>query len=459
MNRGEYLINADYAAMDAKDPLTKKSKIAKCKKCGIESEATDSFVKISGSLLSSPKDVYCPLCSRDVANKKITLVQFAIAMLILMSGVFGWLTVNLVLLYVLLIPLIFLHELAHLGTALIFHFKVLGVMINSGKSLVKKNLFGISFTLNAIPSSGGYTHFLIPPLAYARLKFFLVVFSGPLFHLFSIATIILLTSSSTIQLNSLTGNFAPWSAFLAANILLLVLNIIPHRTLSIAATNIGNDGWQLIKIPRLRKKEVTRHFANFYTHMAKSYLSRGLRDKALEAINKARELSPEDPCILIDQGSVLANSGDYLVARAIFRKLLSEDDLSPTTSFINMNNLAWTDLVMGKSSLLAEADEYSFKAYRNMPWNTSVMGTRGAVLVALGNLDDGEELLKQALSKNSDDPISSADCFYWLAMAEEKRGNRNSAIEFLRQAKDLDHDSKLFLKTELSHPFTNPNID
>ncbi|HKF55721.1 MAG TPA: site-2 protease family protein [Blastocatellia bacterium] len=63
-------------------------------------------------------------------------------------------------------------------------------------------------------------------------------------------------------------------------------------------------------------------------------------------------------------------------------------------------------------------------------------GTRGAVLVCLGRVDEGIGMLRKAYSRHRD--LHSRACnAYWIGIAEARRGNHAKGTEWIRTANTI----------------------
>jgi hypothetical protein len=93
--------------------------------------------------------------------------------------------------------------------------------------------------------------------------------------------------------------------------------------------------------------------------------------------------------------------------------------------------------MLGDADLMAEADAFSADAWTALPWMPTLCGTRGAVLVEQGELDEGIRLLRTALKKNESAYNRAVNaCF--LALGEARRGDDAAAQTYLETAGTLD---------------------
>ena len=109
------------------------------------------------------------------------------------------------------------------------------------------------------------------------------------------------------------------------------------------------------------------------------------------------------------------NQQDYIRARQVFLQLLPEQSKPRITLYLE--NIAYADALIGDPALLPEADAYSKEAYNAISWVPSIVGTRGTVLVALGQFEEGIRFLKESFEKATS-PRSKAENACHLAMAQ-----------------------------------------
>jgi tetratricopeptide (TPR) repeat protein len=115
---------------------------------------------------------------------------------------------------------------------------------------------------------------------------------------------------------------------------------------------------------------------------------------------------------------------------------------APPHRAIFLNNLAWANLMAGGDDRLGEADRYSQQAMRLTPWVAAIKGTRGSVLVALGQTGEGLSLLEEAIVENDENADKALNaCF--LAIGYQKEGNETASRKFLDKVRTLDPQCEL----------------
>ncbi len=76
-----------------------------------------------------------------------------------------------------------------------------------------------------------------------------------------------------------------------------------------------------------------------------------------------------------------------------------------------------------------EADRYSAEAHKNLPCVAPIRRTRGSVLIELGQVEEGLELLRSSLEK-TDTPKEKASTMCYIAIGEARRrqSGRSAAL-------------------------------
>ena len=155
-------------------------------------------------------------------------------------------------------------------------------------------------------------------------------------------------------------------------------------------------------------------------------------------IDEALRRHPTSPSAQIGMGYLLTKLRDFDGARQVFAATLAANRvLKPAMRYVLLNNIAYAHAVLRDPDRLDEADRYSAEAYKNAPWVPAFVGTRGTVLVARGQTEEGVALLRRAMDA-SDEESGKAENACELAMAEMSRGDLASARRYLDLARRWD---------------------
>jgi tetratricopeptide (TPR) repeat protein len=176
-------------------------------------------------------------------------------------------------------------------------------------------------------------------------------------------------------------------------------------------------------------------------------VDRGDSQAAREWAQRGLALYPQQPMMINALGFAYSHLREYDKARAAFLQVLEcAEKPSESVKFLALNNIAFADLMLEDPALLAQADEYSELAYKNCPWEPAITGTRGGVLVALGKVATGLDLLKKAMALNPDRQGKALEACL-IAQGEMKRGNFMEGKKYLSAAMDLDPECELLERT------------
>jgi tetratricopeptide (TPR) repeat protein len=160
-------------------------------------------------------------------------------------------------------------------------------------------------------------------------------------------------------------------------------------------------------------------------------------DEAASRAEAALAIEPDEFLARFVLGLAQLARGRFAEGRRLQAELLAIPGLDPAQRRLLLNNIAWADYLIGDPWLRDEADRYSTEAYSGDPDQPAYQGTRGAVLVWLGRIDEGLELLRQAHVGNpkARSRALNACC---IAEAEAQRGDLDTATKALEEARGLD---------------------
>jgi tetratricopeptide (TPR) repeat protein len=411
-----------------------------CRKCGKESAIKEAYTSVRVKW-NNVEEFVCFECATKQQARSLFSSFLMLFILGLVLNIFtstSWLGkfyLYLSLGLVLSIPLVVLHEVAHLLVARIVGLRVFAIHLGTGKIIYSVRFLGLRWVLRQIPISG-VTIVAGPLIPRYRLRKFLTYLAGPGLHL------VLLF----ISLGLLSGQlFAPVTNLIQTlaqagfwiNLLMLVGNLYPHK-IATSAGVAGTDGWAMLHVFRLSPAELEAQQAIYFVLEANEAIEQGQKEAARPWVEKGQELYPNNPLIVNLAGFVYSHLAEYQRARSAFLQTL-ESDPPPSAGlkYLAMNNIAFVDLMLEDPALLPEADAYSEQAYQNFSWEPLIVGTRGAVLVTLGKPDEGIELLKKAMA-GSFDPTSKAMDACLIVRGEIQRGNNAEAKKYLEAARQLD---------------------
>jgi tetratricopeptide (TPR) repeat protein len=423
----------------------------KCSRCGVESEIEQAFV-VRRRWLGLVKRIYCPACWEKVFLRDQLFSLAAVLLLVFLLDALHFgrgpyrALLDFLFLAAIYISLMVAHELAHTAAGLLLGVRVFRVIFGYGKTLWTGRAFGIAWEWHLWPVGAG-TLMAVPPQRGSRWRLFGAILAGPALHA------LLLAAAFALQLflSILQGWFGVDVAlliravgfFLFVDLMMLIFNAVPMKA---GATfgRAGTDGLQLIHQALLKPEEQALQEQSYYVMEA---LDAGLRNDP-EAVRHWVEEGlarfPGQTVLRASLGVNLIRQKRFPEAREVFAALIpSEEAKRPFFKYLMYNNAAYADLLTRDPALLPEADRYSAEAYRQLPWEPSVIGTRGAVLAGMGRLEEGIALLREALRKQKEDSGKAADAYH-LAAAEGRRGNAEESRRYFALARRYDPKSYLF---------------
>ncbi len=143
------------------------------------------------------------------------------------------------------------------------------------------------------------------------------------------------------------------------------------------------------------------------------------RDKALAMLSQAIDRDPQDVDSLFKLASLHQESRQFEKAKEYYEQLLQ---IQPNHT-LSLNNLAWIYL----DGNINQAVELARRAHEQAPGSAAIADTYGYFLVRDGQHQQGLDLLQQAASDIPEDN----DIQYHLALAYEKNGQRDKALDIL----------------------------
>jgi tetratricopeptide (TPR) repeat protein len=422
----------------------------KCSRCGVESNIAGAFLvrKHLGGWITR---AYCPAC-RESEFLRGQLMSVAAAALLLggldaltLGRGLQRLLLDFAFLFLVNIPLLAAHELAHAAAARLLGVRVFRVHFGYGRLLFSRRLFGIVWEIRLWLLGGG-TLMSSPPQSRSRARLFGAVLAGPATHLL----LVFLTLAFQMILLALGGWFGAdvlqlysWSRlFFIFNGIALIVNLIPVKT-RVPVGQVGTDGWQLLHLALSKPAEQDARLLAYYQLEYLDASDRGDFDAASAWAERGLARFPDDPNLRNSLAVAQMKRRRFAASREIFRALLSSPEAeNPVFENLMFNNVAYSDVLLKDPDLLPEADDYSRKALSQLGWEPSIIGTRGAVLIELGRLEEGIALLKKALARHSDAFSRAADAYH-LAVGESRRGNAAGSRKYLEMARRWD--PKFFL--------------
>jgi hypothetical protein len=318
-----------------------------------------------------------------------------------------------------------LHELGHLYAGRAVGVVPVLLRLGSEGTLFELSLKRITLVIGIIPF-GGRVQGLHSP---SRRALAIFILGGPLIN-----ALLLLLAVTVIKLGGVTATRSPDFVFyyaLIANAMLLAGSLIPWSSTR-KGVPFSSDGKKLLELLLPPPSTITT---------------------ADSAESKTTTVSDDDP--LKNWGlTVACVAAESLLAGYRFMLNNPEASTQPRTHLLDA--FATTVLMYGYSPAFPEADRYSRELLEAKPDEWTTKGTRGSVLVELGEIESGFAVLL-SVYENSPSTVDKAISAAYLGLAEFKRGNRLQASEWCRSAAAV-HPNFPILKRlqELLRPADSP---
>ena len=429
---------------------------AKCDRCGATTTTAESFFKERLSFRRKIQTL-CPNCwnkKTSTVYRRILIFQLSpgpLGILLLSfardSG-FGWLLLNLFLFQLFLILSIIPHELGHALAAKCLGWRVFRIFLGYGPSVAKRRLFGFETELRAIPVGGLV---LTTPRTFEHLfrKYLAIILAGPCVNLaLAAAALPLLEPDQFWSLAGIDTHLLPLRMFLFSNFAVLLESLWPH----LIATPLGkipSDGKQLLQILRRKKEHAAEIHALCFALEGAECHQQGKYAEAESWFQRGLKLYPQNVHLLTWRGNNLLDLRRFSDARESYLKILPLVENQAISRAILLNNIAFTNTLIGGTNLLEEADRFSNEAMTVLSWMPPVRGTRGTVLAVLGKTDEAVPLLSEAMQAN-DTAHGKALNACLLAIVEARRGKLPASRTYLDEARKLDPNCFLLNRAEES---------
>jgi hypothetical protein len=323
---------------------------------------------------------------------------------------------------------IVLHELGHFYAAKVLGMEPIRIKVGAGPRLAAFEFFGRPIDYFLVPTYG-MTYVSIGTLRRLRTKLVLLSLAGPVVNFILIASLI----RAMILVARTDGFFYDHIEFfffiLLMESIIVIANLAPvnHKIDGVITPSDGKSIFQAVILPKSRL--VKRTISELIT--ALNVYAETETDKNIEALNGEQALIE-----LYLNGSIAMVRREYHKAIPLFEKLLESPLLGKREQAFLLDMMASTALYHQKHEYLSAAQGWSERATQLLPNLATLKGTRGAILIESGFVNEGLNLLKPliALGNRDLDRLVSAA---FVAKGESIRGNRREAEKYLSLAKSL----------------------
>jgi hypothetical protein len=198
----------------------------------------------------------------------------------------------------------------------------------------------------------------------------------------------------------------------------VVLTLIPHRA-SVDGRPMPSDGLQLLRL-----------FSGAFPY---AVLLEPYRDSALgRSVTSPASSRIADQLARVERWTSEDARSDI---HAALRRELTDGGLSTAEEMLVLDVLVTDGLIFADPAVRPHLDQWSLRALQLGPKVKTLIGSRGAVLVELGQYQKGKRLLETLAFSSDAAPFDALLSRVFLARAEHALGNADLATSLMRDAR------------------------
>jgi tetratricopeptide (TPR) repeat protein len=412
---------------------------ATCRVCGATTDAAESFVTRQRAFRKSP-ETWCPLCWQKRAASSglgVLVVTGALGVLgllclcLLPARSLGLFLLNAFFFQLSVMLSMAIHASAHAYAGHRLGWRIFMVPLGLGKTVFKGKVFGFETVLRAIPWCG-LVAAAPRDTAHYRLKLFTFSAAGLFANVILLAASLLIMWVSSDHFGRLTSELDFIQMLFFANLGIISGNLWPGFIFTTFGRQ-ASDGRRLLHALNRDPNKREQSHAGWFVGEGALCHAKQEYEAARTWFEKGLQLYPENVHLLVSKGNSLLALKEFREARQVFNSLLPRVQNDRPVLATVLNNLAYADVALEDGELLEEADRYSKDAMSTLGWHPAINGTRGAVLLEMGRVDEALPLLRRAMRLH-EDPVGKAQVACWLAIAQARKGDLATSGKFLEEA-------------------------
>ncbi len=245
----------------------------------------------------------------------------------------------------------------------------------------------------------------------------------------------LLSNDSLLQTTFFDG-FVPFKMLALANGVLLLSSLWPFYR------GQQNDIQLFWHVSHMGKDELNQLPAAYYFLQAESCRRAQRPAEAKSWIEDGLRQFPANAALESLAAINLADFRRFRDARRAWSLLLKSHCRHSEMRALFLNNIAFLYLLSREPGWLIKADVSSRLSFTHRPEFIPFKGTRGSVLIELGNYQEGLNLLHDALSKHIEPDMQAQNVCY-IAIAEARLGNVAESRNYFTLARKLSPNCSL----------------
>lgn len=306
----------------------------KCDIYGAESKIEETYTKIRKSFWTKKLNC-CPSCYSKHLEKSYKNSFYPWGILLCLGLLYtkveplfelGWLILNFCLLLFIHLLVILPHELGHVIAAKTFRFRVFRVIIGIGKTIFKRKVSDFVLEFKSIPIEGLTITTPRDEKLY-RLKFALIILSGPLVNLLCVIVLLLHPSSWKVLLHIPVKGLEPLWAFVWANVLAISISLLPVK--SHLGSPVLSDGWHFVQMLFSSEDNLRELLALNYALEGNACLEDHNYLEAQKWFQQGLAHFHDEPINMNGLGVALLCLRKFEEARVVFKRSLELDGLKP----------------------------------------------------------------------------------------------------------------------------------
>jgi tetratricopeptide (TPR) repeat protein len=342
---------------------------------------------------------------------------------------------------------IIIHEAGHLIAAKAVGGTPRRMVLGKGHELYRMKVFNLRVVINSV-FRGGHAYASFEQPGFLKLRYGAFTLGGVLLNVICACFMYTFFEMGFTNPMGEVVIAVPFAIFLANAV--MIFNFIPYYT-TIAGMRVPTDGLALLKLPFTKLGEIEKRIDENLFWEGHEFLENKDYQSAWIVFNQYLEKYPEAKIISINLALILLKTGRIEESLKESLKLLDhldDKEVKPYTSLIH-NQIAWTYLVLNK---INEADHFSALAIKALPNQDYIRGTRGAVLVEKGLLNEGMSLLFQNMDFQFVNSATLMSATYLLLAYRLKENVKESNIyyQFIKRNENrLEVDERILYERSL----------